>query len=197
MVSLPPINPGSPSHVEPAAARGGQPGRNLKPEAVRYMLVCWAVMIAGELLHQILTVISVVMDPAPLKEAAKQAAKGQSGTLSDSAMNAGMWGSVVVAAFIQLAILGTLAAALSAISSQKKWGPGARRLLQVFAVFFALRAGALFFMHPSTSTVPVAFFACDGVIQIIVGVAGVMGVFYSSQKESQDYAEAGAKPGGA
>ena len=42
-------------------------------------------------------------------------------------------------------------------------------------------------MRPASTAVPVAFYAFDGVIQIILAVAGVLGLFYSSQKESVDY----------
>lgn len=197
MVSLPPRNPGSGSHVEPRAVAGPRPEKGAKPEAVRYMLACWAVMIAAELLHQLLTVISVVIDPAPLKESAKQAAKGQGDVLSDTTLNAGMWATVVVAALIQLAIIGVFAAGLSAVSSQKKWAPRARRMLQIFAVFFAIRAAALYVALPTSTAIPVVFFAVDGIIQIVVAVAGVLGVIYSSQKESRDYVEAGGGPGAA
>lgn len=197
MVSLPPRNPGSGSHVEPRAVAGPRPEKGAKPEAVRYMLACWAVMIAAELLHQLLTVISVVIDPAPLKESAKQAAKGQGDALSDTTVNAGMWATVVVAALIQLAIIGVFAAGLSAVSSQKKWAPRARRMLQIFAVFFAIRAAALYVALPTSTAIPVVFFAADGIIQIVVAVAGVLGVIYSSQKESRDYVEAGGGPGAA
>lgn len=197
MVSLPPRNPGSGSHVEPRAVAGPRPEKGAMPEAVRYMLACWAVMIAAELLHQLLTVISVVIDPAPLKESAKQAAKGQGDVLSDTTLNAGMWATVVVAALIQLAIIGVFAAGLSAVSSQKKWAPRARRMLQIFAVFFAIRAVALYVALPTSTAIPVVFFAVDGIIQIVVAVAGVLGVIYSSQKESRDYVEAGGGPGAA
>ena len=108
-----------------------------------------------------------------------------------------MWATVVVAGLIQLVIIGVFAAGLSAVSSQKKWAPGARRMLQLFAVFFAIRAAALYVAMPSSTAVPVAFFAADGIIQIVLAVAGVLGVIYSSQKESRDYVEAGGGPGAA
>ncbi len=52
MVSLPPMNPNSGSHVAPAATQtstsnGPKGSDNERPEAVRYMLTCWVVMIAG------------------------------------------------------------------------------------------------------------------------------------------------------
>ena len=78
MVSLPPVNPKAPSHVEPEAVdTQKRPGKT--PEAVRLMLSCWAVMIAGELLHQILVVVSTALDPAALREAALETAKSRGG----------------------------------------------------------------------------------------------------------------------
>ena len=88
MVSLPPgptgpkgptNNPNSASHVDPEAARGG------KPETVRYMLACWAFMIGGELLHQALAVVSLLMDPAELIASAKEASK-QTGAMSGACL---------------------------------------------------------------------------------------------------------------
>lgn len=158
------------------------------------MLLSWAIMIAGELLHQILTVTAVVIDPSELIAAAKQAAKTKGEEVSESVVSASMWGSVAIAALIQLAIIALFAAALVALQKQKKWAPTARRLLQVFSVFFALRVFAVFVTRPASSAVPVAFFAFDGVVQIIIGVAGALGLFYASQKEATDWAQAGAPP---
>lgn len=186
----PPENPDSGSHVGVEAVGGGA-SRSKKPEAVRYMLGCWAAMIFGELVHQALTVLAVVLDPSELIAAAKQAADAE---VPEALVNASVWGSVAIMALIQLVMIGLFAAALSAVNKQKKWGPTARRLLQVFSVFFALRALMVFAMRPAASTVPMALFAVDGVVQIVVGVAGVLGLIYASQKESIDWAEAGAPP---
>ena len=151
-------------------------------------------MIAGELIHQILTVAAVVIDPSELVAAAKQAAKARGEEVPDSVVNASMWGSVAIATVIQLAIIALFVLALIALQKQKKWAPTARRLLQVFSVFFALRGFAVFVTRPASSAVPLAFYAVDGVVQIILGVAGVLGLFYASQKDSSDWAQAGAPP---
>ena len=203
MVSLPPgppgpkgptNNPNSASHVDPEAARGG------KPETVRYMLACWAFMIGGELLHQALAVVSLLMDPAELIASAKEASKqtgAMSGAMSEGLMNVAMWGSVALMALIQLSVLALFAFALASISRQRKMAGTARRLLMVFSVFFALRALMVFAMRPASTTVPLAFYAFDGVIQIMLGVAGTLGLFYASQKESADWVDAGAGKNGA
>ena len=203
MVSLPPgptgpkgptNNPNSASHVDPEAARGG------KPETVRYMLACWAFMIGGELLHQALAVVSLLMDPAELIASAKEASKqtgAMSGAMSEGLMNVAMWGSVALMALIQLSVLALFAFALASISRQRKMAGTARRLLMVFSVFFALRALMVFAMRPASTTVPLAFYAFDGVIQIMLGVAGALGLFYASQKESADWVDADAGKNGA
>lgn len=201
MVSLPPMNPNSGSHVAPAATQtstsnGPKGSDNERPEAVRYMLTCWVVMIVGELLHQILTVISTVLDPAALKESARAAAKARGEDLTDAMMSLGLIGSVVFMALLQLAVIALFAVALHALAKQRKWAPNARRLLQIFAIFFALRALTLFVTQPASSSIPVAFYAFDGIIQIMLAVAGVLGVFYASQKESVAYAQAAAPPEG-
>ena len=203
MVSLPPgptgpkgptNNPNSASHVDPEAARGG------KPETVRYMLACWAFMIGGELLHQALAVVSLLMDPAELIASAKEASKqtgAMSGAMSEGLMNVAVWGSVALMALIQLSVLALFAFALASISRQRKMAGTARRLLMVFSVFFALRALMVFAMRPASTTVPLAFYAFDGVIQIMLGVAGALGLFYASQKESADWVDADAGKNGA
>ena len=65
------------------------------PEAVRYMLTCWAVMIGGELLHQIMAVVASVVDPSALREVAKERAKNSDGEVSDALMNASVYLSLI------------------------------------------------------------------------------------------------------
>ena len=181
MVSLPPMNPGSPSRVEPEAV---EKQKGSMPEAVRYMLAAWTVMIGGELLHQILAVAASVIDPSALREVAKERATKGDGEVSEALMNASVYGSIFIMALLQLGIILLFVFALRAVQKQAKWAENARRLLQIFSVFFALRMLTLFMMVPASTTVPTALFGVDGVIQIILGVAGVMGVIYSVDKDS-------------
>ena len=181
MVSLPPMNPGSPSRVEPEAV---EKQKGSMPEAVRYMLAAWTVMIGGELLHQILAVAASVIDPSALREVAKERATKGDGEVSEALMNASVYGSIFIMALLQLGVILLFVFALRAVQKQAKWAENARRLLQIFSVFFALRMLTLFMMVPASTTVPTALFGVDGVIQIILGVAGVMGVIYSVDKDS-------------
>lgn len=189
MASIPPINPQAPSRVQPEAVEKQSGDNNGVPEAVRYMLSCFAVMISGELLHQILVVVSAVLDPAPLREQAKQQAKAAGEQASDALVNTGVYGAIAVMALIQLGFILLLAVALRALKQRKSWAANARRLLQVFGVFFGVRVLTLFMMVPDASSLPVAFYAFDGIIQIVLGVAGVLGVVYSVDKASAEWAE--------
>ena len=180
MVSLPPMNPGSPSRVEPEAV---EKQKGSMPEAVRYMLAAWTVMIGGELLHQIFAVAASVIDPSALREVAKERAKNSDGEVSEALMNASVYGSIFIMALLQLGVILLFVFALRAVQKQAKWAENARRLLQIFSVFFALRMLTLFMMVPASTTVPTALFGVDGVIQIVLGVAGVMGVIYSVDKD--------------
>ena len=181
MVSLPPMNPGSPSRVEPEAV---EKQKGSMPEAVRYMLAAWTVMIGGELLHQIFAVAASVIDPSALREVAKERATKGDGEVSEALMNASVYGSIFIMAVIQLGVILLFVFALRAVQKQAKWAENARRLLQIFSVFFALRMLTLFMMVPASTAVPTALFGVDGVIQIVLGVAGVMGVIYSVDKDS-------------
>jgi len=175
------MNPGSPSRVEPEAV---EKQKGSMPEAVRYMLAAWTVMIGGELLHQIFAVAASVIDPSALREVAKERATKGDGEVSEALMNASVYGSIFIMALLQLGIILLFVFALRAVQKQAKWAENARRLLQIFSVFFALRMLTLFMMVPASTTVPTALFGIDGVVQIILGVAGVMGVIYSVDKDS-------------
>ena len=181
MVSLPPMNPGSPSRVEPEAV---EKQKGSMPEAVRYMLAAWTVMIGGELLHQIFAVAASVIDPSALRELAKERVTKGDGEVSEALMNASVYGSIFIMALLQLGVILLFVFALRAVQKQAKWAENARRLLQIFSVFFALRMLTLFMMVPASTAVPTALFGVDGVIQIVLGVAGVMGVIYSVDKDS-------------
>lgn len=175
------MNPGSPSRVEPEAV---EKQKGSMPEAVRYMLAAWTVMIGGELLHQIFAVAASVIDPSALREVAKERVTKGDGEVSEALMNASVYGSIFIMALLQLGVILLFVFALRAVQKQAKWAENARRLLQIFSVFFALRMLTLFMMVPASTTVPTAMFGIDGVVQIILGVAGVMGVIYSVDKDS-------------
>lgn len=189
--------PESPSHVSADAVPGGGKNTNTLPEPVRYLLGCLCVMLGGEVVHLILSVSAVVVDPSQLRESARQAAEAAGEEISDATITLAMYGSVATAALFQLLIIVLLGFAAHAVVKQASWGQAALRLLQFFGVFFAIRAILLFFLSPSSTTVPVALFAVDGVVQIIVGAAGACAVAYAMQDKVREHVRKQPRTGGA
>ncbi|WP_165164631.1 hypothetical protein [Corynebacterium qintianiae] len=192
MTSIPPLappkpekpeNPGSASHVGPAG------GERRPPEALRYLLGCWAVMVFGELVHQLVNAVGLVIEPSALKQAAADAAWERGEDVSDALITVSTYTSIAMMTLFQLAIIALLAFALGAVARRKKWAETAKRLFTVFSVFFVLRT-IFVVLAPSAvagaSQLPVAFVAVLGIIQIVVGVAGGCGLIYASRKEVQE-----------
>ncbi|SDS55648.1 hypothetical protein [Corynebacterium timonense] len=188
--------PESPSHVSAEAVSGGGAGSKKLPEPVRYLLGCLGVMLGGELVHQILSVIAIVVDPSRLRESARQAARSSNEALTEELLNATVYSSVALMAVFQLIVLILLAVAARAVATRATWAPSALRLLQFFGVFFAIRAVFLFFVSPDSTTVPIALYAVDGIVQIVIGTAGACAVAYAMQGKVHEYVRAQTPGGG-
>ena len=89
-----------------------------------------------------------MIDPSALREVAKERATNGDGEVSEALMNASVYGSIFIMALLQLGVILLFVFALRAVQKQAKWAENARRLLQIFSVFFALRMVTLFMMVP-------------------------------------------------
>lgn len=195
----------SPSHISPAAVdkRGkddsngadspdsGDSGhRSLvdiikhAPEGVRYFLTAVSIMLGAELLHQILNLVMVLIDPSELMKSAREANKGSGQDVSEQQITTVAYTTVIIMALLSLVVLIILAMAVKAVARQKGWAGNARVLLMVFSVFFGLRLLTVFVATAvSGSAVPTAVIAIDGIIQISAGVAGICAVIFATQDD--------------
>lgn len=155
-----------------------------KPEVVRLMLLLFAVAVGGEVLHQILSITIGLMDPSALFAAAKETMSAeQAAQISDGALRATVIASILVTGGIGIAVMGLLAFMLALIHRRSKFAGLARRMLLVFGFYFGFRILMLFMATPGGNGVPVAMYLVDGSIQIIVGVAAVLGLIFSFREE--------------
>jgi len=69
------------------------------------------------------------------------------------------------------------------IHRRSKFAGLARRMLLVFGFYFGFRILMLFMATPGGNDVPVAMYLVDGAVQIIVGVAAVLGLIFSFREE--------------
>lgn len=145
------------------------------------MLILWSAMVGLELLHQILNVVMALLDPTAMRAAARSqdAAEG----VSDAVVNASVTAATLLVGLLNLIILGVLAWMILIVNKRGKRLPTALMLLMIFSLFFALRALLLFLASP-TGDVPIALFAVDGSIQILVAVAGVLAYLLARQPEA-------------
>lgn len=180
-----------PTRIGPSAAQPQSPnddGNGGIPETVRYLLSAWLVMVAGELLHQLLTIVMLVLDPSALRQAAKEANESMSQDVPAEQVDTAVWLSVGIMGLLTLAIVVGLAVALNAVVKQKSWAEGARGMLMAFSVFFALRVVVVFMSTVQSGTgVPTAVIAADGILQILIGVAAVCALVFASQDEAKKW----------
>lgn len=165
----------------------GKPGNGdgERPEALRYLLFAWAIMVGGELVHQLFGVAVALFDPSALMQSAREANKSIGGeAVTEDQVKLIVYVSIVLMGLFALAVVLLLALALKAVAERKTWVRNAAMLLVVFSVFFVLRMVTVFLVvGANTEGVPTAVVALDGVIQIIAGVAAVCGLIFAYQDD--------------
>ncbi|ALP49216.1 hypothetical protein P9K31_12395 [Corynebacterium glutamicum] len=177
-----------------SSASAKNPGEK-KEDTVKLLIQMWAVMIGLELLHQILNVVMSFTDPTALRTVAKEQAAAQG--LSDGIVNATVIAAILVMGFFNLIVIAILSWMVVMVKNRSKRLPTAFLLLTIFSFFFILRVLMLFFASPGGTDVPMALFAIDGCVQILVGVSA--GVAYALSRTEQpvkmltDYAPEDAK----
>lgn len=156
-----------------------------KPETVRLMLLLFAVAVGGEIVHQILNVTIGFMDPSALIATAKEAmSEEQLAEISDGRLRTTVMASMLLAGGLGIAVMGLLAFMLVLIHRRSSYAGLARRMLLVFGFYFGFRILMLFMASPGGNNVPVAMYLLDGSVQILVGVAAVLGLVFSFRVET-------------
>ncbi|AJE32149.1 MAG: hypothetical protein GX859_02500 [Corynebacterium humireducens] len=163
----------------------GTTGTDKKPETVRLMLLLFAVAVGGEIIHQILNVTIGFMDPSALIATAKEAmSEEQLAEITDGRLRATVIASMLLAGGFGIAVMGLLAFMLVLIHRRSSYAGLARRMLLVFGFYFGFRILMLFMASPGGNNVPVAMYLLDGSVQILVGVAAVLGLVFSLRVET-------------
>ncbi|MGO2425224.1 hypothetical protein [Corynebacterium flavescens] len=169
----------------------GQEDQSKRTETVSLLIVVWLVALVAEFVHQCLSVIASLLNRDQLlAQAREQAADTLAGTgqdLSDSLIQSAAYGSIILSALFSFAIIAVLAWMLWSFNKPTKRAGTARRLWFFFSLYFGIRIVFVFLLTPAGSKVPDWLFVLDGSVQIIVGVAAVMGLFFSSREETLDY----------
>lgn len=183
--------PGNPG-AQPSNQRGGGKDSSKRPETVVYMLWLWLGVVAGETVHQILNVVLTLLNHDVLMAQAKQmvesASVGEDGEeVSDSFIEMAAYGSVALSAAIAIGVLVLLLFLLKSLAEPSKRAGTSRRIWFAFSIYFGFRILLTFMVTPAGADVPDWLFAADGMVQILVGVAAVLGLIFSIKPDTLDY----------
>ncbi|MDK8476849.1 MULTISPECIES: hypothetical protein [unclassified Corynebacterium] len=191
--SRPKLQPRSPQPGDPRDQRGkGSQGGSKRPETVVYMLWLWLGVVAGETVHQILNVVLTLLNHDVLMAQAKQMVESTSGgedgeEVSDSLIEMAAYGSVALSAAIAIGVLVLLLFLLKSLAGPSKRAGTSRRIWFAFSIYFGFRILLTFMVTPTGADVPDWLFAADGMVQILVGVAAVLGLIFSIKPDTLDY----------
>ncbi|MDO5033109.1 hypothetical protein [Corynebacterium sp.] len=162
-----------------------------RPESVQNMLLMWLGVVAGEALHLIFSVVMSVLNRnqlmAQARQTAEDAAKEGEEAMSDAMVSAIGYGSLALSTLISLSILVLLSVMLWLLRKNGKSAGMARRLWFFFSLYFGLRIIIVFMTSPGGSDIPDWLFFLDGCVQLLVGVAAVLGLIFSTREPTLEY----------
>lgn len=171
-----------------------QDGATKKPkrtEAVSLMLKVWTVALILEAVHLVLSITLTLLNRdelfAQARSTAESAAERSGQEMTDSFVQIVGYGSLVLSSLISLAIVVLLGIMLWMINSNTKAAGTGRRLWFAFSLYFGFRLLIVFFSSPAGANVPDWLFVIDGAVQILVGVAAIMGLMFSTKEEVLEY----------
>ncbi|AKK10272.1 hypothetical protein CUTER_01260 [Corynebacterium uterequi] len=153
------------------------------------MLRLWAAAVGAELIHQIISIISGFLDPSELLAASKESLSDnpQFADMPDAMLRLSVYVSIGLLGLLNLAIVGGLGAAVVLISRRGRTAPGAQRLLIVFSIFWAVRGLVILTAQATYPGLPDWLVLLDGSLQIIIAVAGVLGIIFARKPETVSY----------
>ena len=158
-----------------------------KPESVQLLIKIMGGAVILEFIHQIFSFILAIVNFDVLRATAKRTI-GEDSQLSDTLINLTAWGSLALTTLISLTIIGLLAVMLWLLYKKSKHAGTARRMLFVFSLYFTFRLFLVFMTRPATGTnSPDWLYVVDGSLQILVGVAAVLVLVFSSREETLEY----------
>lgn len=156
----------------------------VRPDVVAVFCQLWIAAIILELIHQVLSITTSVMNPSQLREQVIDQAKEQGTPISDS-----MVSTIVVLAFTVMGVVAVIIAAVLAFATSRvhrgtKRSGMARSLLTFFGIFFLVRLVIIMVSTPEGTAVPVALLAVDGSVQIVLGVIGALTLYFGRREET-------------
>lgn len=160
-------------------------GQSPVPEPVRLATAVWFLILGLELLHQVMSMVMLFLDPSELRHRAhEQLSDHPDPSVTPQMFDAAIYTSIVFTGLLAIVIMLGVAGAVFVYRSGGKRAATMRRMLTFFGIYFVIRTVFLYGMSPDSSVVPVGVYIFDGALQILVGVGAALALYFSSRKES-------------
>lgn len=155
------------------------------PETVVLAVKVWAVALALEVIHQVLNVAMGIANRfETAHEVGNRVSESQPQPLPEPRMVELMVVFTNIAlGVVSLCIVGVLCWMVITLNRKGRFVGFARRGLTYFGFYLGLR-GLIAFAASPVGSVPLALFAIDGSLRIIIGVIGVVAVILCSKDET-------------
>lgn len=172
-------------------ARGGNEGNkeknpHSKPEAMVLGIGAWMLALGLEALQQVLNVAASFFDMGSLRAQTVKLAQERGQDLSDSMITGLTVTTLIFSGLLGLIILGIIFYFVRKVATRGKNAESLQKLLSFFGGYLLFKAILITFTPP-TGNLPVAYYAISGALQIIVGVAAVVGAILINRKESVEW----------
>lgn len=155
------------------------------PDTIRLFVQLWLLLLGLEVIHQVLNVVISLLDTAALKASAREVlSEAQMELLGDGAVNAAATASALIMGLLGVLMMGLLLWMVLLFRKRSDHAAKARRLLLFFGFYFGFRILMIFLLSPGATDVPVALYAVDGSLQILIGVLAVLTVLLSFRQDT-------------
>ncbi len=155
------------------------------PESVQLAVKVWAVALLLEVLHQILNVVMGILNRAETAHevSARVTESGTQPMPDAGTIQFMVVGTNVLLGILSLSIVAVLWWMVRSLHHRGRFVGFARSGLTYFGIYLGLR-GLFAFAAAPVGMVPIALFAVDGSLRILVGVAAVIAVVFCSREET-------------
>lgn len=157
-----------------------------KPEAMVLGIGAWVVAVVLEGVQQLLNLGASFFNMGRLRSQVVEMGKEQGQELTDSMVTVLSVSALLISLLLSLLVLGAIGYFIYKVSTRGKNADSLQKMLSFFAGYLMFKALMVTFTPPAGG-LPAAYYAVSGSLQIIVGVAAVVGAVLINRKESVDW----------
>ncbi|QPK79415.1 hypothetical protein G7Y31_01455 [Corynebacterium lizhenjunii] len=164
-----------------------QTRKSQRPEAVDYLLGLGLFVLGGEVVHQGLQVATSLFNRHIMVGQLSKSLAERGTEYPQAFMDLASYAAIAGTTMFSLLIIGLLAWMLALLRTPQRHSGTARRLWFAFSLYFTFRLLMVFLVAPAGADAPDWLYVLDGSVQILVGSAAAMLVYFTSKEDTLNY----------